>query len=103
MSISYDFDNDLATVFADIGTTFNWNGDNYACVHTVQINSIGNKDLQGYYKEDSVEITTRVSLFTTLPQPQETLTLDSKEYRIIRTMKDETNTGFIMECEEITA
>lgn len=100
MSLAAIHDADMAAILSDAGNTVTWSGADYPCIVSGRAKT---KDLQegGFLADYDFSLSTRASLFSTLPEAGQTVVIESVTYRIVRTRKN--FTGKILVMDLVTA
>ena len=90
-----------AEMIAEITDTFVFGGQTYACA-AGEAGEGTKLDEAGIFNEDTLVLYTRTALFATRPVPQQTLTYNSKTWRIIRVGTSPEDLMLSLTCEEET-
>lgn len=90
---------DLAEMIADLPQSFVYGSSTYACIADELTESDKHVEV-GFMDEATLSLTTRQSLFTTLPEKGKTLIYNSATYRVEQVIKDPSGIGLRLICSD---
>jgi hypothetical protein len=92
---------DLSVIFADFPQTFTWYGASYSCAVT-DVDSSHTLESDGFMGTADLSITIKTSDFTTLPQANQKITYNSKDYRVLKVMHGQDGISKTLNCVGLT-